>query len=93
MFPSRSCSHRRARPSGRQAEAIVEPFANEPVLELRRAEARARLPAALAAVDARLPLRVPVWIGDSRRDGEDISSTDPSAPSRLVGLAAAARPA
>jgi RHH-type proline utilization regulon transcriptional repressor/proline dehydrogenase/delta 1-pyrroline-5-carboxylate dehydrogenase len=71
----------------------VEPFANEPVLELRRAEARARLPAALAAVDARLPLRVPVWIGDSRRDGEDISSTDPSAPSRLVGLAAAARPA
>jgi RHH-type proline utilization regulon transcriptional repressor/proline dehydrogenase/delta 1-pyrroline-5-carboxylate dehydrogenase len=44
------------------------PFANEPVLELRRAPVRESLGAALAAVDARLPLQVPVWIGDGRRE-------------------------
>ncbi|MDX6672575.1 MAG: RHH-type transcriptional regulator, proline utilization regulon repressor / proline dehydrogenase [Solirubrobacteraceae bacterium] len=45
----------------------LSPFANEPVLELRRAPVRESLGAALAAVDARLPLRVPVLVGEERR--------------------------
>jgi RHH-type proline utilization regulon transcriptional repressor/proline dehydrogenase/delta 1-pyrroline-5-carboxylate dehydrogenase len=65
-------------------------FANEPVLELRRAPVRESLAGALAAVDARLPLRVPVWIGDERREGEELVSTDPGAPDRVVAVAARA---
>ena len=47
----------------------MESFANEPVLELRRSSVRGELDAALAALDAELPLRVPVWIGGERRAG------------------------
>jgi predicted delta-1-pyrroline-5-carboxylate dehydrogenase group 2 len=65
----------------------VEPFANEPVLELRRAPVRESLAGALAAVDARLPLRVPVWIGDERREGAELVSTDPGDPERVVAVA------
>ncbi|MEA2148542.1 MAG: RHH-type transcriptional regulator, proline utilization regulon repressor / proline dehydrogenase, partial [Solirubrobacteraceae bacterium] len=69
----------------------LEPFANEPVLELRRAAERRPLTAALETLE--LPLRVPVWIGDDRREGEELVSTDPSAPERVVALAARATPA
>jgi RHH-type transcriptional regulator, proline utilization regulon repressor / proline dehydrogenase / delta 1-pyrroline-5-carboxylate dehydrogenase len=65
-------------------------FANEPVLELRRAAVRAGLGDALAAIDARLPLSVPVRIGDGTRAGEELVSTDPGAPAREVARAAAA---
>src|SRR5512147_2362799 len=65
-------------------------FRNEPVLELRRASERGRLTDALAELDARLPLRVPVWIGDERRDGDELVSTDPGAPERVVAVAARA---
>ena len=41
----------------------MKPFANEPILELRRAPIRAQLAGALEAHDARPPVRVPVWIG------------------------------
>jgi RHH-type proline utilization regulon transcriptional repressor/proline dehydrogenase/delta 1-pyrroline-5-carboxylate dehydrogenase len=68
-----------------------EPFRNEPVLELRRAGERARLAAALETLE--LPVRVPVWIGDERRDGDELVSTDPAAPQRVVALAASATPA
>jgi RHH-type proline utilization regulon transcriptional repressor/proline dehydrogenase/delta 1-pyrroline-5-carboxylate dehydrogenase len=68
----------------------VKPFANEPVLELRRAPVRSRLAEALAEHDARPPLRVPVWIGDDRREGDDLVSTDPGNPDRVVAEAAAA---
>jgi RHH-type proline utilization regulon transcriptional repressor/proline dehydrogenase/delta 1-pyrroline-5-carboxylate dehydrogenase len=68
----------------------VREFANEPVLELRRAAVRARLGEALEATDARLPLRVPVWIGEDRREGDDVLSTDPGNPDRVVAVAAAA---
>ena len=68
----------------------MAPFANEPVLELRRAAVRAQLDEALAAVDARLELSVPVMIGDSTREGEEIVSTDPGDPDRVVARAAAA---
>src|SRR3954470_19943745 len=66
----------------------LPPFRNEPVLELRRASERGRLTDALAELDARLPLRVPVWVGDDRRDGEQLVSTDPAAPDRVVATAA-----
>ena len=68
------------------------PFANEPVLELRRPPVRAQLAQALAAMDARLPLRVPVWIGGDRGAVEGLESTDPGAPDRVVATAGRARP-
>jgi RHH-type transcriptional regulator, proline utilization regulon repressor / proline dehydrogenase / delta 1-pyrroline-5-carboxylate dehydrogenase len=68
----------------------VNPFANEPILELRRGSVRAHLAGALADHDARPALRVPVWIGEDRREGADIVSTDPGKPDRVVAEAAAA---
>jgi RHH-type proline utilization regulon transcriptional repressor/proline dehydrogenase/delta 1-pyrroline-5-carboxylate dehydrogenase len=68
----------------------VEPFANEPILELRRAPVRAQLADALSAHDARGPLRVPVWVGRDRREGEELVSTDPGEPERVVAHSAAA---
>jgi RHH-type proline utilization regulon transcriptional repressor/proline dehydrogenase/delta 1-pyrroline-5-carboxylate dehydrogenase len=70
----------------------MRPFANEPVLELRRASVRANLGDAMAALEARGPVRVPVWIGAERREGDELASTDPGAPDRVVAQAAAARP-
>ncbi len=72
--------------------APLPPFANEPILELRRAPVRAQLADALAAVDARLPLRVPVWVGDDRGAIEGLDSTDPGAPDRVVAAAGRAGP-
>jgi RHH-type proline utilization regulon transcriptional repressor/proline dehydrogenase/delta 1-pyrroline-5-carboxylate dehydrogenase len=68
----------------------MEPFVNEPILELRRAPHRQLLLDALQALA--LPVRVPVWIGDDRRDGDDLVSTDPGDPDRVVALAAVATP-
>ncbi len=65
-------------------------FANEPVLELRRATERSKL--AVGMGELRLPLRVPVWIGRDRRDGDELVSTDPGRPERVVALAASATP-
>ncbi|HTE61821.1 MAG TPA: hypothetical protein VK631_15820, partial [Solirubrobacteraceae bacterium] len=70
--------------------AALPPFANEPVLELRRAPVRAQLADALRAHDARGPLHVPVWIADSTRSGDALVSTDPGTPERLVAQAAVA---
>jgi RHH-type proline utilization regulon transcriptional repressor/proline dehydrogenase/delta 1-pyrroline-5-carboxylate dehydrogenase len=70
--------------------AALAPFANEAVLELRRPAVRARLGDALARLDAQLPLRVPVMIGDAPRGGEELVSTDPGDPERVVALAARA---
>jgi RHH-type proline utilization regulon transcriptional repressor/proline dehydrogenase/delta 1-pyrroline-5-carboxylate dehydrogenase len=70
----------------------MKPFANEPVLELRRAPVRARLADALREHDAKLPLRVPVWIGNEKREAEELVSTDPGEPGRVVANAAAAPP-
>ncbi len=65
-------------------------FANEPVLELRRSAVRAQLSDTLARLDAELPLDVPVLIGDEARSGEQLLSTDPGDPDRIVAQAAAA---
>jgi RHH-type proline utilization regulon transcriptional repressor/proline dehydrogenase/delta 1-pyrroline-5-carboxylate dehydrogenase len=68
-------------------------FVNEPLLELRRAPERETLLEGLRSLDPDLPLRVPVWIGNERRDGDAIVSTDPGDPGRVVATAAAATPA
>ena len=61
---------------------MLTPFANEPILELRRAAVRSQLSDALAAVDRALPLDVPVQIGVDSRRGAELLSTDPGAPDR-----------
>jgi RHH-type transcriptional regulator, proline utilization regulon repressor / proline dehydrogenase / delta 1-pyrroline-5-carboxylate dehydrogenase len=66
------------------------PFRNEPVLELRRATERSKLAVGLG--ELHLPLRVPVWIGSQQRFGEELVSTDPGRPDRVVALAARATP-
>ena len=65
-------------------------FENEPLADLRIAAERDRLGGALEALDAILPLRVPVLIGQGRRLGEELRSTDPGRPDRAVALAATA---
>src|SRR5205807_6613617 len=70
-------------------------FTNEPVLELRRTAVRSQIEDALRRVDRELPLTVPVILGsDQRSDGdEEIHSTDPGDPARLVARAVASSPA
>jgi RHH-type proline utilization regulon transcriptional repressor/proline dehydrogenase/delta 1-pyrroline-5-carboxylate dehydrogenase len=70
--------------------ARFAPFANEPVLELRRASERERLLDALGELEPRLPLRVPVLIGDERGDDTGLESTDPGCPARGVASAGVA---
>jgi len=65
-------------------------FTNEPVLELRRAPVRASLSTAMAELDAGLPVRVPVLVGEEERFGEELVSTDPGEPERVVAVAASA---
>ncbi|MEA2404584.1 MAG: RHH-type transcriptional regulator, proline utilization regulon repressor / proline dehydrogenase, partial [Thermoleophilaceae bacterium] len=67
----------------------MKPFANEPLLELRRAPARDSLLDALRELDSRLPLDVPLLIGGERSQGSGrFESTDPGAPARVVAHAA-----
>ncbi|HEY8638688.1 MAG TPA: aldehyde dehydrogenase family protein [Solirubrobacteraceae bacterium] len=68
----------------------MEPFANEPILELRRSEHRDGLLAALREVDATLPLSVPVLIGDTAREGDELLSTDPGDADRAIARSAKA---
>jgi RHH-type proline utilization regulon transcriptional repressor/proline dehydrogenase/delta 1-pyrroline-5-carboxylate dehydrogenase len=65
----------------------LAPFRNEPVLELRRAAARETLAAGMKELGPKLPLRVPLWIGDDRREGDALVSTDPGDPDRVVASA------
>jgi acyl-CoA reductase-like NAD-dependent aldehyde dehydrogenase len=68
----------------------VKPFRNESILELRRSPVRAQLAGALEAFDAQPAIRVPVWIGSERREGDALVSTDPGEPERVVAEAATA---
>ncbi len=71
----------------------LPPFANEPVLELRRGQVRAQLGEALSQLDRLLPLEVPVMVGeDERVGGLDLRSSDPGRPDRVVALCARAGP-
>jgi RHH-type proline utilization regulon transcriptional repressor/proline dehydrogenase/delta 1-pyrroline-5-carboxylate dehydrogenase len=65
------------------------PFRNEPILELRRSSVRAQLAGALKGFR---PMKVPVWVGEDRREGDQLISTDPGRPDRVVAEAAVARP-
>jgi predicted delta-1-pyrroline-5-carboxylate dehydrogenase group 2 len=71
----------------------LAPFANEPTLELRRFANRGALEQALRALDARLPLAVPLLIGSDRGAAAGIDSLDPGNPERVVAHAGAAGPA
>jgi RHH-type transcriptional regulator, proline utilization regulon repressor / proline dehydrogenase / delta 1-pyrroline-5-carboxylate dehydrogenase len=62
----------------------LPPFANEAVLELRRAPVRAQLGDALERLEAQLPLSVPAMIGDESLTGAELASTDPGDPDRLI---------
>jgi RHH-type proline utilization regulon transcriptional repressor/proline dehydrogenase/delta 1-pyrroline-5-carboxylate dehydrogenase len=68
----------------------LSPFANEPVLELRRAAVRESLSAALSTLDLTLPLNVPVVIGSDQRTAAELVSSDPGEPERVVAEAALA---
>ncbi len=72
--------------------SALSPFRNEPVLELRRAPVRSSLPDALAALDARLPIEVPVIIAGEQRApaATELLSSDPGAPGRIVACASGA---
>jgi RHH-type transcriptional regulator, proline utilization regulon repressor / proline dehydrogenase / delta 1-pyrroline-5-carboxylate dehydrogenase len=65
-------------------------FRNEPILELRRSAARESLLDSLRGLDARLPVAVPMRIGEDRSDGDGVVSTDPGNPERVVARAARA---
>jgi RHH-type proline utilization regulon transcriptional repressor/proline dehydrogenase/delta 1-pyrroline-5-carboxylate dehydrogenase len=65
-------------------------FRNEPILELRRAPVRESLTGALRELDARLPLEVPILVGEDRGAATGLDSTDPGAPDRLVAKAGSA---
>ena len=67
--------------------STLTPFANEPVLELRRAPVRAQLQDGMSRLSAKLPLRVPVMIGAAQRTGSELLSTDPGEPERVVAAA------
>lgn len=62
-------------------------FANAPLLELRRRPERDALLAALSELDSRLPVPVPVLIGDRERLGQGFVSSDPGCPKRVVAVA------
>jgi RHH-type proline utilization regulon transcriptional repressor/proline dehydrogenase/delta 1-pyrroline-5-carboxylate dehydrogenase len=68
-------------------------FVNEPILELRRREARDALERGMAALEPKLPIRVPMLIGRDRTDGDALVSTDPGNPDRVVATAPLATPA
>jgi predicted delta-1-pyrroline-5-carboxylate dehydrogenase group 2 len=65
-------------------------FRNESLLELRRAHERERLAAALAELDAELPIAVPVIVGGERRSDPTLASVDPGSPRRVVAAATVA---
>jgi RHH-type proline utilization regulon transcriptional repressor/proline dehydrogenase/delta 1-pyrroline-5-carboxylate dehydrogenase len=67
--------------------ALESPFVNEPVLELRRGPVRAACADALAALDVRGPLDVPVLIGELRGPDRGLVSCDPGQPDRVVAEA------
>jgi RHH-type proline utilization regulon transcriptional repressor/proline dehydrogenase/delta 1-pyrroline-5-carboxylate dehydrogenase len=65
-------------------------FINEPIGELRRASVRDELLAGMQKLEPKLPIKVPVWIGDGERHAEELTSTDPGNPDRVVALSAVA---
>jgi RHH-type proline utilization regulon transcriptional repressor/proline dehydrogenase/delta 1-pyrroline-5-carboxylate dehydrogenase len=71
----------------------LAPFHNEPHLDLGVPAQREELLEALAWLDGKLPLQAPILVGDDRRDGDTIVSTDPADPQRVVATAPWGAPA
>ena len=65
-------------------------FANEPLLELRRAPERERLASALSELDGAGVLEIPTIVGGERRLAPTLASLDPGNPARVVALATVA---
>jgi RHH-type proline utilization regulon transcriptional repressor/proline dehydrogenase/delta 1-pyrroline-5-carboxylate dehydrogenase len=65
-------------------------FTNEPLLELRRGAVRDQAAAALSELDLRLPIEVPLVLGDEVVHAAAFDSVDPSDPDRVVASARAA---
>ncbi|MFL5858815.1 MAG: hypothetical protein ACJ77L_19045, partial [Solirubrobacteraceae bacterium] len=65
-------------------------FTNEPLLELRRGPVRTEALEALTTLDAKLPLEVPMLIGEDVVSGRVFASVDPSHPTTVVAHAHAA---
>nr|MBA3420546.1 hypothetical protein [Thermoleophilaceae bacterium] len=72
------------------ATVPLPPFSNEPLLELRRAPVRESLVAALGELEPRLPLTVPILVGEDALAADDFRSTDPGEPERVVATVARA---
>ena len=64
-------------------------FANEPLLEFRRGYLRDSALAALAALDATLPITVPLVLDGDAVERAQIDSVDPADPRRVVSRGAA----
>lgn len=62
-------------------------FTNAPLLELRRRAEREALLGVLRDLDARLPLPVPILVGERERLDESFISADPGSPDRIVAVA------
>ncbi len=74
----------------RATAASLDGFRNEPLLELRRPEVRDAALAALARLDARLPVRVPIRIDGEELRGEEFERVDAGEIDRVVTVAQAA---
>ena len=64
-------------------------FANQPVLEFRRGHLREAALAALAVLDARLPIAVPLVLGGDAVERAQIDAVDPADPRRVISRGAA----
>jgi RHH-type proline utilization regulon transcriptional repressor/proline dehydrogenase/delta 1-pyrroline-5-carboxylate dehydrogenase len=69
---------------------VIGQFVNERQLELRRESVRDAVLTAGEELRGRLPLSVPVLVGEDRREGHELVSVDPGHPERAVAYAAVA---
>src|SRR5206468_5442475 len=91
---ARGAAPRPVTPPPPHPSAVLEPFANEPLAELRRAEVRTAYGEALAELDSRGPATLHSLIDGQPIDGPKVvRSTDPGQPSRTVAEHAPASPA
>lgn len=71
----------------------MEPFRNEPLAELRSSSVRGDLEAALRGLDQRLPLEIPILVGNDPDIKRCFDSIDPGCDDRIVAVSASANSA
>src|SRR3954466_6969539 len=86
-FSTAARNSRAGTPPSYAQRRVPGPFANEPILELRRASERQKLLDGLARLQPKLPIDVPILVGGDERHGDELVSTDPGNPQRVVGTA------